>query len=76
MIVIDRKWSSDDDEIINDNENRHMKISYTEVLRDIETAIEYLQQEKVGPTILLSFNKMAKHCCRKMLKNGNNTKNI
>lgn len=53
-----------------------MKISYTDVLRDIGTAIEYLQQENVGPTILLSFNKMAKHCCRKMPKKRNNTKII
>lgn len=38
-----RKWYSNDDEIINDDENGHIKISYTDGLRDIKNAIEYLQ---------------------------------
>lgn len=53
-----------------------MKISYADGLRDIESVTEYLQQEKVGPTILLSFNKVAKHCCRKKPKKRNTQKTI
>ena len=69
-IVIKKNDSSDGDED-SDDANLPMKISHTNILKAIESAIEYVeyieQQEKTTPAILLSL-KMVKHCCKKTSK--------